>query len=748
MNIFYRRPLSIILLIILGGFSVFPFLTPIFKALFASSALFLVLVSSFLTIRSKKISFFSICSLLLLLSILLSFFYFDFYAKPEDRFDKRCTIEGKIYNVQIIDEEDGVASYTIRTSKIDGKSAVYKLTFSTEGILYNSDVKVGSVVSLSGKVSGFDTEDTELRDYYFSTGIFGTINSVTNIDLISSGLKPLSYYTQSIRDSLTDYAISVSNDDTGTLLSALLFGERQALKPSVKTSFTAIGIAHILALSGMHVNLLCAAINQLLLLLRIGRKERLITTVIFSIAYMILTGMSVSVVRAAIMLIITQLLTLLFKSSDSVTNLFISVFIIILVSPYSVYSVSLWLSAFATLGVILSLDFTSLIPYKKSIGRHILRFVFTSLVSSVFALMSTLLISTLVFKKFYTLSILSTLVFSILIEIIMYIGALMLIVGKIIPVSVILNPIVDLTARLAGVMSKIKGSVIFTHSFAILFIVITTLIFVILIVVKIKSKPALLATVITLLLVSSLPIMIYGAVSAETSSVYYSCEADEDVLIVKDAELCHVISYGSSYRNNGYKIYEELLERNIHSVDSYILFEISDNTVNEMSTLLSRINVRCVLLPRIYDDEPKALSLNEYLLANGVSLEYFDENIKYSVNNFSFLPVIYDAEKERQESIAFLTELSGNRALYLSSGIMKSIDSHFLEGMLSNADTLILGKFGASYSESYYLDSFCENLGEIIFSGDNVYLTPDMAERYEENGCKLTSHPSTYKLFD
>ena len=155
MNIFYRRPLSIILLIILGGFSVFPFLTPIFKALFASSALLLVLVSSFLTVKSKKISFFSICSLLLLLSILLSFFYFDFYAKPEARFDKRCTIEGKIYSVQIIDEENGVASYTIRTSKIDGKSAVYKLTFSTEGFVYNSDVEVGSVVSLSGKISGY-----------------------------------------------------------------------------------------------------------------------------------------------------------------------------------------------------------------------------------------------------------------------------------------------------------------------------------------------------------------------------------------------------------------------------------------------------------------------------------------------------------------------------------------------------------------------------------------------------------------
>ena len=748
MNIFYRRPLSIILLVILGGFSVFPFLTPIFKAIFASSALVLMFVSSFFTLKSKKTSLFSICSLLLLLSILLSFLYFDFYAKPEERFNDRCTIVGKIHKVEIIDEEDGITSYTIRTDKIDGKSAIYKLTFSTDSIVSDSEVEVGSIVSLSGMVSGFDTSDKEMRDYYFSTGIFGTVEGVTSLKVNSSGLKPLSYYTESIRDALTDYAISVSNDDTGTFLSALLFGERQTLKPSVKASFTAIGIAHILALSGMHINLLCAAINQLLLLMRVGRKWRLITTIAVSFAYMVLTGMSVSVVRAAIMLIISQILTLLFKSSDSITNLFISVFIIVLFTPYSVYSVSLWLSAFATLGVILSLDFIAFIPYKKSVGRFIIRFIFTAVISSVFALMSTLLISCLVFKKFCTLTILSTLIFSLLIEIVMYIGALMLIVGKIIPISFILNPIVDLTIDLAEGMAKIKGTVIFTNSSIIAFIVITTLIFVILITSRMKSKYAVLATVITLLFVSSLPIMLYGSVSAEESYVYYGCDADEDVIIVKDKELCQVISYGNPYSNNGYEIYTALLEKNIHSVDTYILFEISDNTIKEMTTLMSKISLRCVLLPFIYKNENMIVPFKEHLLKNGVTLEYFDENTKYTVNNFSFLPIICDTETERLESVAFLTELSGNRALYLSSGILDDEASHFFEGVIASADTLILGKYGASYDKNYNLDIYSAALKTIIFSGEKIYLTPDMAIRYEENGCKLISHPSTYRLFN
>lgn len=749
MNIFYRRPLCIILFVILGGFSVFPFLSPIFKALFASSALLLVLVSSFLSLNKREVTFFAICSVLLLISILLSFLYFDFYAKPEERFEKRVAIEGKIQEIKVIDEEDKIISYTIKTSKIDERIAIYKLTFRTSGLDY-SDINVGSKVSLSGIPGGFGTADKEIADYYFSMGILGTVNSVTNLTHISNGLKPLSYYTTLIRRSLTDYSVSLSNESTGTLLSALLFGERQTLMPNVKTSFTNIGISHILALSGMHVTLLCLAINKLLIAFRVRLRERLIATIVVSIAYMILTGMSVSVVRAAIMLIVSQTLSLLFKSSDSITSLFISVFIIVLAAPYSVYSVSLWLSAFATLGVILSFEFIDVIPYKKSLPRMALRFIYTSVISSVFALSSTLLLSSLIFKKFSPLSLISTVIFSLLIELIMYIGAVMLIVGKIIPVSFIINPIVDLTLWIADSFAGIKNAVISTNSYINAFLVITTVTFAVLITMKVKSKGAVLATVISVLLISTLPIVAYGSASIKESSVYYTTEANEDVLIVKDAERCHVISYGRPYLNNAYEIYDTLLDKNIHSIDSYILFEISDNSKAEMSSLLSKIPVKSVLLPQALNTEKSdaLIDFEEYLTANDIIVEYFEENIKYEAEGFSFLPIICKSDDESGRDVAFLTALSGDSALYLSSGILDTENSRFLEGAVNIADTLILGRFGTSYLDKYYFEGYFGNLNEIIFSGNKIYLTPDMATKYIENGCKLTSHPSTYRLFD
>lgn len=751
MNIFYRRPLCIILCIMLGGFSVFPFLTPVFKALFASSALILVVISSFLIMRVRKISFHAICSSLLLLSILLSFLYFDFYAKVDERFPARATIEGKIHEIKVIDEEDKIISYTIKTSSIDGQLALYKLTFTTSGAA-NDDISVGSMVSLSGRVMDYSTNDKEMSDYYFSLGIFGKVESVTNFSLVSQGLKPLSYYTAAMRKLMTDYSVSVSNEITGTFLSALLFGERQVLSPTLKTSFTNIGVSHVLALSGMHVTLLCLAINRLLLLLRVRRRERNITLIAVSITYMILTGMSISVVRAVLMMIISLILSLLFKSSDSITSLFLSVFIIILIAPYTVYSVSLWLSAFATLGVILSLDFIDIIPYKKSLARRALRFVFTSALSSVFALVSTTLLSSLIFKKFSTISLISTLIFSVLIEVIMYTGALMLALGKIIPVSFAINPIVDFTVWLADRFAKMKNAVISTNFYLDAFLVITTAIFAVIICIRVKSKRAVLVTVLTLLVVSTVPIVVYGTVSNKETSVYYTAEPDEDVMVVKDGDRCHVISYGNSYRNNSYEIYDILLEKNIHNIDTYVIFEISNNSVGEINSLLSRISVNTVLMPYIKYDSPEMvktkLEFDEYLAKHGVALEYFSEGSEYTVDNFSFLPMTYKTEESSPRYVAYFATLADKKTLFLSSGILNSDYSRFSIGMLQSADTLILGKYGGSYYTNYYLDSFYKNLGEIVFSGDKIYLTPDMATRYEENGCKLTSHPSLYRLFD
>ena len=186
----------------------------------------------------------------------------------------------------------------------------------------------------------------------------------------------------------------------------------------------------------------------------------------------------------------------------------------------------------------------------------------------------------------------------------------------------------------------------------------------------------------------------------------------------------------------------------MHKVDSYFIFEISENTENELNSLMSKIAVDTVLIPSGAHDELLLERIEALLSKNGVSLSQFSENTAYTLDNFSFLPIILkSSESDRRDAMYFVT-LGSESALFASSGIMTSDNAHFIKSAISSADAVIFGKYGYSYSPKYYFDEYYDGLDEIIVSGENIYLTPDIAVKYEENGCKITSHPSLYRLFN
>ena len=108
----------------------------------------------------------------------------------------------------------------------------------------------------------------------------------------------------------------------------------------------------------MHLAILAAAIFGIFRLLRLNKRLSYVFVMLFTLFYMLLTGMPSSVMRAGLMVIISSLLFIFATTSDSLTNLLLSFFIIILIEPYAIYDLSLLLSAFATFGIIEANKFT------------------------------------------------------------------------------------------------------------------------------------------------------------------------------------------------------------------------------------------------------------------------------------------------------------------------------------------------------------------------------------------------------
>ena len=91
------------------------------------------------------------------------------------------------------------------------------------------------------------------------------------------------------------------------LVRALLIADRHDLEPELRDQFAAAGLAHVLAIAGLHVGIIALAIEIALQLIGVPRQRAAIFTIAAVILYVAVIGAPVPAVRSAAML--TVLLT-------------------------------------------------------------------------------------------------------------------------------------------------------------------------------------------------------------------------------------------------------------------------------------------------------------------------------------------------------------------------------------------------------------------------------------------------------
>lgn len=127
---------------------------------------------------------------------------------------------------------------------------------------------------------------------------------------------------------------------------ALLLGDRSFLSEEVRDTFSNAGVAHVLALSGMHVGIIMGILLALLFPLKIWGLHRLryILALLLVWGYAFFTGMSPSTVRACIMTTFVVAALLMQRRNSPENALLAATFIILLFSPQSLFDIGLQLS--------------------------------------------------------------------------------------------------------------------------------------------------------------------------------------------------------------------------------------------------------------------------------------------------------------------------------------------------------------------------------------------------------------------
>ncbi len=204
--------------------------------------------------------------------------------------------------------------------------------------------------------------DEDFLQSYKSKGIWlggYAVNDEFKIIGLPEDDKPFAKKILDIREFIRNALYRILPDDRGELAVALITGDKSGMSDELYSCFTDIGISHIICVSGFHLSLWSMLILKILRKTGIKRWLANLIACVCVVFVMLVAGMTYSVIRSGIMMIVFLIGDIVMRRRDSLNSLGFALAAIAVWNPFAMGSASLKLSAVATLGIILYTQYVS-----------------------------------------------------------------------------------------------------------------------------------------------------------------------------------------------------------------------------------------------------------------------------------------------------------------------------------------------------------------------------------------------------
>lgn len=280
-----------------------------------------------------------------------------------DKFDTKELVNGDTYTISatVCDkgEYDGgeyiiIKSVKANGQKIDGKIKVY-LSSS-----YGEYCAVGYKVNFTAKINAYDA-------FPYGKLNYNTVNNVKYRCNVYSGLTSSYRFSLfgSVNAAIRNRLYDNLEYDTASIVYAMLTGNTDGIDDGSMSAFRYGGIAHIFAVSGLHIGIIYGLLRLFCKKLHLNKYIGFAVCIVPLVFYSGVCGFTLSSVRALIMCAVAALSRIIFAKYDALNSLALSAVVILLINPLSLFNVGFQLSVCAV-GCIILLSKNIVRPFKKA----------------------------------------------------------------------------------------------------------------------------------------------------------------------------------------------------------------------------------------------------------------------------------------------------------------------------------------------------------------------------------------------
>ena len=580
----------------------------------------------------------------------------------------------------------------------------------------------------------FNSDDVT---HFNARGVYALLYGREDVRLSAGDGDALRWLPQQAGKAFREKVAAIWDDPrVSGFLTAELTGDKSAMDDGDYLAMQETGLAHLFAVSGLH----CAFLVTLLALL-ISRRQRLLcaVTIPLLLFYMVMVGMSPSVVRACIMQIFLLIAPLFRRGSDPLTSLAAALLVILLCNPFAAASVSLQLSFSATLGmVLLSLRLYKLLTgwYKGKCRplRTALCFVAANLSATLSAVVFTAPLTAYYFRIFVLVAPLSSLLAVPAAGWSFMAAFVTVLLGFVwLPLASLLGWISWALVRYIlwianGMMSWRYHAVYFTNPYLIYWLLFLYAAFIGCAATPDGKRKYLLASALSVLTLTA-AIWVnrqdyqYGVLTALTLDVGQG----ESVILTSGGETA-LVDCGSSnsYKDPGGLAADTLHSMGVRELSAVVVTHYHADHTNGLYEVLRRIPVQTIYLPDIEDEYGVRERLVSLAEEKGAQVTYVTKETADTLGDtvLTIYPPVQSGGDLNELGLTALAS-AGDFDLLITGDMSGSTEKKLVETYaLPDIEVLVVSHHGSRYSSNIRFLKAVMPEAAVISVGDNNYGHP------------------------